>query len=1403
MVLTEEQLKEVLDIIEQYHNSYIYNNITTDLPDEVIKQLKDRGLIDPLAEQDEIMKRGYELSRFKGLTEDLPDFIQTYEQLKSHLATNPVPMTDFERSAIDHLTSTSKKYVEKHTEWLKTAFDEIVRNENMAMRHDIITGEIKTAIARGFRKREGINSIVSDIRDLSDDIYRDFHRIAQTELQNAINVGQVDNIVSRNKDKAADEIYVYKRPNPDACKYCNSAYLDSHGDPKIFKLSDLLANGTNYGKKARDWMPVHETMHPWCQCRLYQVQSGWGFKDGKLHFFGEDHDTGAHTRSADMTKSKCDCHDHDLKKAVGHKYIRREGTPGHYKYFYTSSFKNKISGKKKIIDKIKAAVKHHMFWHEKENIGHDEIYDIVGKLLEGEHFTSKTPIPVLVAQAKKEISGAEKRKRGRPKKDDVEEKPVDTSKIKDSPRADASKETKESLEDKEEYAFARESKITNKGEDLLGSARHKRNMWKNLEEAEKKGEAETLVTRDKLLKNEPVDFFKAVETNPLGAITAYYIMQRFIKAPDIKDIDDNETYYRFKQGSVVYINTISVVENRRDAEILKKMSGKEWKREIRQQYFDSYKRISGKLKETIEANKDISAIFSIIKSESMDIIRESRRSNRYSHIANQFVKFHNNALRTYGRSSTQTVKYSLQEFDLALDKKHRSDAVKETGEIDKPTVGKIAEYARQVLEGKKIEDIFNLDKKEKPKGFTAVEQYVDHAERKGPATHIKSSKRQENYIINKSKMRGLQWGNSVTDDERDHHMQYIADSFKDLTDILDLPDEMGSFNGKLGLAVGARGHGTALAHYEPWSKIINLTRKSGVGSLAHEWGHFFDNVIGNTVVKEEGLPVYSMARTAKEREKEKSGIMSYASVRLNGNMTYSKRNKEGGYDRAVASEESRKMGAAFENMRPLFNDFIDEMTKSADWKLLSEGKKAYWKSDVEVFARSFERYIQHKLHKNDRENTYLVGLSKKGHPFWPSNEMIKKMEPHFDELFKVFKETSYLSKALAVDKEEMKEIAPLMDKFFEAAKKSGYLEKAFNYFEDLEKGRKSMPVGTISGKYKKIAEGKWVPVGDSKGKADTKKDQQIKFTDELIGSQSGQKDLRLSAKTSSGKTMGKIDYTDYHGEISIKMIKVNDEFKGKGVAKDLVKKLVEQVPYENINWGMLTSDGAGLKQKLDKIFDYKPAKKRDPAELVKKFKGKILDEIVSGEESINLYVEFNSIKNAEKFTQWAKDIGSEHVNIQKLEKKDTAWVDVTELPLIEKEASAKKTVNSIKQPIDHSDNPTVLEYAVRYLFQGKSPKIAANKTKEKLSGKKNMFISGGVEEVAIDSGNLEKALWSKLVSQTIDSMSKIKEGKEHFALDGVSQKFGQKSSKFRSTLKNLVIKKLGKNPFTNDDNEKK
>ena len=79
---------------------------------------------------------------------------------------------------------------------------------------------------------------------------------------------------------------VYKEVFPGACRMCLNAYTTAGAGskPVIFDLSELIANGTNIGKKSKDWKPVLTNIHPFCRCMLRHVPDGYEWDDKTQSF---------------------------------------------------------------------------------------------------------------------------------------------------------------------------------------------------------------------------------------------------------------------------------------------------------------------------------------------------------------------------------------------------------------------------------------------------------------------------------------------------------------------------------------------------------------------------------------------------------------------------------------------------------------------------------------------------------------------------------------------------------------------------------------------------------------------------------------------------------------------------------------------------------------------------------------------------------------------------------------------------------------------------------------------------------------------------------------------------------------------------------------------------------------
>lgn len=144
------------------------------------------------------------------------------------------------------------------------------------------------------------------------------------------------------------------------------------------------------------------------------------------------------------------------------------------------------------------------------------------------------------------------------------------------------------------------------------------------------------------------------------------------------------------------------------------------------------------------------------------------------------------------------------------------------------------------LENKKQEELAN--EPDKPKRKTKlVPPQLEHIQRTGTEVRTKTSIEGQDFLDD-FKIKGGEFGNWLNELDRQTNMNFAYDSFKDLAIALDIKDEDVSLGNRLNIAFGARGSGSALAHYEPDREVINLTKMKGAGSLAHEYGHALDNI---------------------------------------------------------------------------------------------------------------------------------------------------------------------------------------------------------------------------------------------------------------------------------------------------------------------------------------------------------------------------------------------------------------------------------------------------------------------------------------------------------------------------------------------------------------------------------
>lgn len=216
---------------------------------------------------------------------------KTVEEMESQQSTQGLkPQGEAPQYTTSNLDDKTKQLIDKLKEEMTTRIQGIVRDNNDTYKMDALKNLEREAFIDEMVKESTLGKVKQQLRDTTKDANRDWQRVVLTEMSNAIGIASVDRIVNDNIDANLEDIYVFRITVKDAktCKYCRRFYNDSDGSPRLYKLSTLLGNGSNYGKKPGEWMAVAGATHPNERCSQ-TIELKPGFKlnhDGSVTYMG-------------------------------------------------------------------------------------------------------------------------------------------------------------------------------------------------------------------------------------------------------------------------------------------------------------------------------------------------------------------------------------------------------------------------------------------------------------------------------------------------------------------------------------------------------------------------------------------------------------------------------------------------------------------------------------------------------------------------------------------------------------------------------------------------------------------------------------------------------------------------------------------------------------------------------------------------------------------------------------------------------------------------------------------------------------------------------------------------------------------------------------------------------------
>jgi len=222
------------------------------------------------------------------------------------------------------------------------------------------------------------------------------------------------------------------------------------------------------------------------------------------------------------------------------------------------------------------------------------------------------------------------------------------------------------------------------------------------------------------------------------------------------------------------------------------------------------------------------------------------------------------------------------------------------------------------------------------------------------------------------------FGNWVTQEDRFNYISALTIALYDINKVCRFKDNNIGLYNLVSFSFGARGSGGALAHFEPHTFIINVTRyidtdwdkenrfvyTGGAGSVAHEYGHALDYYFGMYKEPIKDIAALSGGRSVRTRWDIEPGTLRRE---MNALLT------------AIIWQTPYKKTT----------DYYERLEKNFDGDYMFRRN--------EIFARAFEKYIQYKLGKIGIVNKFLNSTKYDNRAYLSDNEMTKLL-PLFDKL---------------------------------------------------------------------------------------------------------------------------------------------------------------------------------------------------------------------------------------------------------------------------------------------------------------------------------------------------------------------------------------------------------------------
>jgi hypothetical protein len=294
-----QKMKELRHVAKLHANWLIYatlgeSAVTKEELDELIKYKKL-----PMGSSLDLVDKSYLLGRLKAILKASEYKQVSYEEATEK--TESMKLSSLEELVVEQVKLKAGTYLKNlSTEINNGVYDSLSQAIGKAVSEAAVSNAVADEVALAVIYKKTAQQLASDLAArLQTGAKKNWTAVAKTELQRAKVAGHAQAIINKidiyaNSDGVNSDVSII--PAKECCSDCRDHYLDAKGNPKVFKLADLLSAGSNADDgvshtkrngKHTNWKTTLPPLHPNCGCQLFYIPPGYGWKSGKMELLNK------------------------------------------------------------------------------------------------------------------------------------------------------------------------------------------------------------------------------------------------------------------------------------------------------------------------------------------------------------------------------------------------------------------------------------------------------------------------------------------------------------------------------------------------------------------------------------------------------------------------------------------------------------------------------------------------------------------------------------------------------------------------------------------------------------------------------------------------------------------------------------------------------------------------------------------------------------------------------------------------------------------------------------------------------------------------------------------------------------------------------------------------------------